>query len=222
MWIKRVWHNARYTKRNARLLSVCLVEDGGDFVQAFANSCSHTGKPFLDFANPFDLICGKFSNRAENQFGSVFRCLFMNLPARVCSESISGNDKDIESCHRFTHIFACCISFGPFRYLRVKIRNIGIKLFNQFTPPSAVSTSSAEEYTAYIEILVHVDFHSNPFRPYRTWLEIAHLFFIVPFGIYILLYHILHNIAILTDILIPIFFFNFNLLIHFFNSLFHF
>ena len=176
MLIKRVWHNARYTKRNARLLSVCLVEDGGDFIQAFANSCSHTGKPFLDFANPFDLICGEFSNRAENQFGSVFRCLFMNLPARVCSESISGNDKDIESCHRFTRIFACCISFGPFRYLRVKIRNIVIELFNQLTPPSAVGTSSPEEYTAFIESLAHVDFHSKPFRPCRTWLEIAHFF----------------------------------------------
>lgn len=210
MWIKRVWHNAR-------LLSVCLVEDDGDFFQVVTNSGSHIGKPFPDFANPANLICGKFSDRAENQSGSASHCLFMNLPARVCSESISGNDKDIESCHRFTRIFACCISFGPFRYLRVKIRNIIMEHFNQLLPPSAVSTSSAEEYTAYIESLVHVDFHSNPFRPYRTWLEIAHLFFIIPFGIYILLYHILHNIASLTDISITIFFLNFNLLTHFFN-----
>ena len=166
--LKRVWHNARYTKRNARLLSVCLVKDDGNFFQAFANSCAHAGKPFLDFADSFDLIFRKFSDRAENQFGSVFRYLFMNFPARVGSESISGDDEDIKSCYRFARIFARCISFGPFRYLRVKVRNIGIELFNQLTPPSAVSTSSAEEYTACIKSLIHVDFHSNPFRPYRT------------------------------------------------------
>lgn len=110
------------------------------------------------------MVFREFSDRAENQFGSIFRYLFMNLPARVGSESISGDDEDIKSCYRFARIFARCISFGPFRYLRVKVRNIGIELFNQLTPPSAVSTSSTEEYTACIKSLIHVDFHSNPFR----------------------------------------------------------
>ena len=166
--LKRVWHNARYTKLNARLLSVCFVKDAGNFFQAFANSCAHEGKLFLDSADSFDLIYWEFSNCAENQFGSIFCYLLMNFPAGIGSESISGNDKDIKSCYRFARIFAFCISFGPFRYLRVKVRNIGIELFNQLTPPSAVTTSSTKKYTSCVASLVHVDFQSNPFRPYRT------------------------------------------------------
>mgnify|MGYP000021181721 CR=1 FL=1 len=67
--LKRVWHNARYTKLDARLLfgCVCLVENGSNFVQAFANSCAHTGKSFLDFADSLDLVCREFSDRAEDQ-----------------------------------------------------------------------------------------------------------------------------------------------------------
>lgn len=119
--IKRVWQNARYTKHNTRLLSVCLVKYISNFAQAFTNCCTHTSKTFLDFTDSFDLICRKFSNSTEDQFGSIFRCLFMNLPTRVSSKSISSDDEDIKSCHWFACIFTCCISFGPFRYLRVKV-----------------------------------------------------------------------------------------------------
>ena len=140
------------------------VDNGSNLLQGLTDRAALLAQGVFDLVDSLSLVLRQVADSSEDQLFRGPVGLLADLPAAVGTQSIAGNNEDVQISQRLTGVFTGSIFRGPVIDLRVEEGDCGVQHGDQFMPPGGLTTGTAKEGATGIQLAVMVDHHSEPFR----------------------------------------------------------